>query len=456
MKPTTPKRVQVHQELADVSRVVTQEKMLLETMERIGRVREGRFAMHFHLSRLLPLNRDDAYLRIAVRVVSPLASGYRCQIFLLGNGDIVVLGRDVPVEDIDSSIFKLRTLFAADPLAQEDVGDGVDRFVSWHEMETDFPTFMKTVEDMNQAAELRKVSVAARTQKPEPMSSKHLEAVLTSLEQASVLPMVRRQAAARFSAGTNAEVVFQEFFFSMADIQRTIAPRLNLFANNWLFQYFTSVLDLKMLATLTQLKLHHRPPVISVNMNISSLSDRRFKAFLDSLAPEQSVIVEVEAVDAFCNLSAFARAREMLWAGGHKVLLDRLTPMTFELMDLSLFKTDYLKINWSPDLGDSRRAKATDTIHATITASGPERFVLSHCDSEAAVKWGMQLGIPWFQGRFIDAMLGAMTMATCKDSAACTLAQCINRRSAIAGPLRAECTNHPQVDSLSAIRSPTR
>ncbi|MBF0094833.1 MAG: EAL domain-containing protein [Alphaproteobacteria bacterium] len=456
MKPTTPKRVQVQQELADVSRIVTPEKLLLETLERIARLRDGRFAMHFHLSRLLPQYRDESYLRIAVRVIDPLASGYRCQIFLLGNGDIVVLGRDVPAVDIESSIFKLRTLFGKDPLAQEDEGDGTDHFVSWHELETELPAFMRTAEELHRQAEARKLTVAARTQKPEPMSSKHLEAVLTSLERTSVLPMVRRQAAARFGAGAQAEVVFQEFFFSMADIQKTIAPRLDLFANRWLFLHFTGELDLMMLAALTQLRLHHRPPIISVNLNLSSISDRRFKAFLDSLAPEQSLIVELEPVDAFCNLAAFARAKEMLWARGHKILMDRLTPLSFEMIDLSLFEADYVKVSWSPDLGDPRRAKIADDFHAAVLALGADRFILSRCDSEAAVKWGMQLGIPWFQGRFVDAMLGAVAMATCKDSKACTLAQCINRRTAIAGPLRAECTNHPQVDSLSAIRSPAR
>lgn len=439
-------------------RVITPERMLLDAAERVGRMREGRVAVQIHLSRLRPSNSEEAHLRIALRILDPLVSGYRTQIFLLGNNDIVVMGQ-ILITDLDAAVYKLRSMFGKDPLTQEDHGDGTDRFATWFELENDYGTFLDTVQELERVAEKRKLAKAARPPaKIEMMTSRHLEAVLSTLDRAEIPRLMRRQAAVRFGAGHNrAEIAFQEFFFSMADVQRTIAPKLDLFSNRWLFQYLTTALDRMMMMAVARLPAYHRPPVTSVNLNLSSLADRRFEAMIDGIGDDRSLIVEVEMVDALADLGRFQNAREMLHSRGHKVSLDRLTPLTLQMIDVTLFQADYLKINWSPDLADTRRvAKKGESARELIASAGADNFVLARCDSEAGVKWGLDMGIQWFQGRFVDAMLAAMTMAKCDDSANCTLQQCAARREVLAGPLRRECTNHAKVDALPTIRSSAR
>ncbi|MEO5373375.1 MAG: hypothetical protein H7840_03745 [Alphaproteobacteria bacterium] len=463
MKPNAPKpafgRVLTTPEPKAAERVVTPERLLLEAAERVGRMREGRVAVQIHLSRLQATNREEAHLRIALRMLDPLVSGYRTQVFLLGNKDIVVLGQ-IPIPDLDAAVYKLRSLFGKDPLTQEDTGDGSDRFSTWFILENDFGRFLETVQDLDMAAEARKIENATRPPpKIEIMTSRHLEAVLATMERADIPRLIRRQAAVRVGAGnTRAEIAFQEFFFSVADVQKTIAPRLDLLSSRWLFQHLTTGLDRMMMVALSRQRVRHRSPVISVNLNLSSLNDSRFKGLLDSLGGGQTMIVEMEVLDALTNLRDYFAACERLRADGHKVAMDRLTPLTLRMIDVTLFQADYLKINWSPDLADTRGGSATsgESAREMIAVAGAERFVLARCDSEAAVKWGLSMGIQWFQGRFVDAMLAAMTMASCKESGACTLQQCVQRREVLSGPARQECTNHQMVDSLPTIRSSGR
>ncbi|KAF0114765.1 MAG: hypothetical protein FD149_1771 [Rhodospirillaceae bacterium] len=289
------------------------------------------------------------------------------------------------------------------------------------------------------------------------MTSRDLEAIIAKLERVDLSRFIRRQSTVHLLGNASkAEVAFQEFYISIADLQKVVAPKLDFATNRWLFQYLTTVLDRAVLRALTKMKLLVMPSAISLNLNVTSCRHPSFNAFLETLAEGQDVVVEMELVDAFAHLNDFLTIQAALHERGYKLLLDRLTPITFQLIDPTLFDAYYMKINWSPDLTDAVVPKDGETPQAFIARIGAEKFILARCDSEAAVKWGIAIGIRWFQGRFVDAMLAAVTMAGCLDSAACTLQQCTLRRGVIVGPHRDQCTNHRLLDTFPQIRSPGR
>lgn len=433
--------------------VVTQESLLLEAAERIGKIRHGRIALRFHLSELRQQNREDGYLRIALRMLEQSLDNYRGQLFLLANSDIVLLCKDARVSDLDSVIQKLRGLFSKDPLTYVDDGDGVDRFATWYELDYDYDSFLATCQRLaSEAKQTRKIQ--AERQQILPLDAKALSVLQNRLKDIDMTPVIRRQSALGIAEKSYAEVVFQEFFVSMADLQRAVAPDINLLANRWLFQHFSQMLDQKVLQTLNNLRnLSAYPHTYSLNLNLATVHTPAFKTLAKSLAGRANIVVEVQIVDIFVDIQAYFAARDFLRSQGHRVLIDSVNALTLQFMDLTQFGADLLKLSWSPEFTDPESRR---TLSAALDPVGYDRVVLARCDSEASVKWGLAQGIRQFQGRYMDAMLGAVTMAGCDKAKAlnCTLQQCVNRRGVVAGPLRGECGNHVNLDGSPRVAAP--
>ena len=43
-----------------------------------------------------------------------------------------------------------------------------------------------------------------------------------------------------------------------------------------------------------------------------------------------------------------------------------------------------------------------------VEHAGSESVILAHVDSEDAIKWGLELGIRRYQGRYVDTIVDAM------------------------------------------------
>lgn len=425
---------------------------MLGAAERIARIRDGRVAVHLHLSRLRPQNRQEGQVRIALRMLEPMVNAYRGQMFLLGTSDIVFLLKDPYTTDVENMIYKLRALFSKDPLTFRDTGDGRDNFCSWYELGDggDYEAFLEMARAATDAA--RRRSREKTTARPElrPIDSKGLGDLLTRLAKMDVAGLIRRQSSMVVKE-SQALVFFQEFFVAMAELQKALAPDINLLGNRWLFQHMSQTLDLKVLDALVAMKLRAQPRIYSLNLNISSIESKVFEAFEALVAGQAEISVEMQVLDILADSRGFFAARQRLRDKGHKVVIDGLTELTLQFMDIAQFEADLYKITWSPDLTDGDHGAAMAEAIATV---GTDKILLARCDSEAAIGWGLNRGIERFQGRYVDSMLAAYTMQSCDKAKACTLAQCTNRHAVIGGPLRQECGNNDMLDSAPVMIAP--
>jgi hypothetical protein len=399
--------------------VVTQEHLLLDAAERVGRIRDGRTAVHLHLSRLKPQNRQDGYLRVAGRMLEPMVSAYRGQLFLLSNADIVFLVNQPSPLDLKDHIHRLRGLFAKDPLASDDSGDGADRFCTLYDLTFDYEAFVEMVK-------------------------------LTLLD---ATPFVRRQSAISLAGGGNASVIFQEFFVSVADLQKAIAPDINVLGNRWMFQHLSGTLDRRLLEALRRLRLTRPPPAFHLNLNIASLADPAFQALEQSLPDGVGLGVEVQILDVLADSRAFFEAHRHLKERGRHLVIDGLNEATLTFMEVARTGADLYKLDWTPEMQEPHRR---DSILAALNHVDPAKLLLARCDSEIAIAWGIDHGLQKFQGRYVEAMLAATTMGVCDKAGDCTLAQCTARHAVIAGTLRQECGNHQMLDTPPMMRTPKR
>ena len=95
----------------------------------------------------------------------------------------------------------------------------------------------------------------------------------------------------------------------------------------------------------------------------------------------------------------------------------------------------------------------TAEIQHALGPVGFDRVILSRCDTEISISWGLAQGIRMFQGRFLDSMISAVTMAKCAKSSACTLNQCTQRHGVINGRPRAECGDNDMLDLFPVLRA---
>ena len=428
--------------------IVTSENLLFDAAERVGRIREGRQALHLHLSRLLPQNREEAKIRIAFRIFETMVDMFRGQMFLLTNNDIMLICKDARLADLDAIVYKLRALFSKDPLTYSEAVDGEDRFVTFYDLESEYDSFFSVCAHLLGDAKKR-LAQTRNAPLVQPLDARNLTKVLERIGATDIAGVVRRQPCVRFTEKMTAEVAFQEFYMSIMDLQKALAPDVNILANRWLFQHLSQVLDLRVLSVLQEAGFRKLPAAFSLNLNMATVETQVFKQFEAAIRGRAGLVVEFQLIDIFNNLDGFFRARDFLRAHGHTTVLDGMSPITLQFMDSERYDCDFVKVNWSPDMADE---VVTSELHHALNPLGFHRVILARCDTETAITWGLNQGIHHFQGRFLDSMVAAVTMAQCDKASACTLAQCNQRHGVISGRMRAECGDNDMLDLFPPLR----
>ncbi|TAN56736.1 MAG: hypothetical protein EPN26_03395 [Rhodospirillales bacterium] len=432
---------------------VTQEKLLYDTVERLGKDPSDWLVSQVYLSRLLPANKTEAKLRIALRMFDQLVSSFRSQVFILSNHDIVVMGKEMRQVDVEEVIDKLKGLFHLDPLTFYDYGSE-SQFFQCYDLNYSYNDFFDICRKLVGQADTR------RGPAPPPgsdqLTPRGLSNALKAIAATDISPFVRRQSIIGFTEKGRGTLAFQEFFVSMSDLERAVSNDVRFTGSRWLFDHLCMTLDLRVVDAVKRLPQACLPKAMSLNLNLTTLTQPGFSAFLDWCQGRMKLVVEVQTMDIFNDFTAYFQARDMLHGRGHRILIDSLSHMSMRMIDPSQFGADMVKLIWAGELPALVEDSSGLAVRSGLHAIGMDRIVLARCDNEKAIMWGIEQGITMFQGRFLDSMLAAVTMAKCEKSGGCTLAQCSQRRGVVSGRARAECPNPAMVDHQPDIRSVKR
>ena len=396
-----------------------EEEMLLSHLARLRTDASGTFAVHVHLSDLRSGNRQPRFLGIAKRSFDEFVSGHDSILFGMYNADLVVMCRNVPIENLDPIIEKVKALFSEDPLAQGETGSYEDRFTTWHDLSQpdDFRALNARIKELDAAAAAQylldvedyKIQQSA-TDQGTPLGPANLAAIDQTRRSTQIADIIRNQPVYHVIPGQKGAIVFREHFIAMGELKKRVAPNVNLFGSPWLFQYLTETLDKRMLAVMSRRNLGERKDHVSLNLNINTITSRDFQQFHESLGEHTSqVVVEIQIIDIFADLAAYHHACDFLRERGYRILVDGLSPISINFFDPSLLQADYLKISWGPEfVGEENKDKIED-MRRIVSRAGKNGVILSRVDSEDAVKWGATLGIARFQGYFIDKLVAAVS-----------------------------------------------
>lgn len=385
---------------------------LLEHAERLSQYRFGRRVIHIPLSQMKLRERRDYHMRIAINTFENMVSLCEGRIFRLSNHDLVFVFRSddpVPVED---AIRRLHRLFRADPLSGNAENELLERFYTSYNLDTEYDGFRMLVRRLYDEAQraLRErardgVSVA---DKP-PLDAVSLKALLDVMTRSEVSSFLRRQTIYACIPKRAPEAIFDELFISIGDLHSAILPGSNITANRWLFQYVTESLDQQMLKMLMRADDASLTRSFSINLNISTILSPEFLVFDASLSARArgTIVLEIQPIDIFADLSAFAFARDFAHDRGYRVCLDGLNEYSFTLLDRERLNVDLVKLAWLPGMVVTANAERREKIGALIERAGKPNVILCHVDSEEAIEFGRSLGIALYQGRHIDKMAAA-------------------------------------------------
>ena len=397
---------------------VDQEANLLAMVESLGERRNERQAVHIHLSRLRPHNRRSHHLRIAEMTFTSLVQQFDGQVFTLSNADLVFVCKGSGRDEVETIVDKLRSLFSEDPLTRTEAEAEAAGFCSWYDLGRDFNAFRTVVDALADAAKAELESAETRVAEPlRPLEPKTLGLVEGALSHADVSTLLRQQPVCAVIDGRAVrEPVFTELYVSIADLQQMIAPNIDLFADRWLFQYLTQILDRRVLAYLRRARRTVLKDRISINLNMATLLSPEFAAFDAELSAAEcgTIAVELQSFDIIADLGSFHFVCEFMRERGYRLCFDGITHLTLQYIDRQRLGLDLLKVYWSPDMADYLAAGHRDEIKQLVARAGEGRIILCRCDSEHAIETGLALGVSLFQGRQIDAMLSgraAMTAA---------------------------------------------
>jgi EAL domain-containing protein (putative c-di-GMP-specific phosphodiesterase class I) len=378
-----------------------QETLLVDTLDRMRRNPEGRKVVHLHLSQLMPANRTSVRVKIVTRMFRALESGRQAQIFNLSNDDLVLIISAGAQRDVNNIVLRVRKLFEGDPITFDDEM-GQDRFATWYDLALDSVHAIQAAQQLRQEAQQGTVRPGSG-QLPT-VSPALLDEVQKKLAFANVVPFIRDQVALRVNPATkDASIEFYEFYLSVGDLQRVVAPQVNLLGDRWLFQDLSRTMDLRMLETVVRAPHARGAPAISLNLNLETIMTQAFATFLEQIERGQKVIVEIQSLDVLTNIGMYLDARNVLNAMNHAILIDGLTTTTLEMLDVAVLKPDYVKVIWSAELLDTMHPASSTNASAMVTEIGAEKTILSRCDSAAALAWGLKSGITVFQGHFLDS-----------------------------------------------------
>lgn len=391
------------------------EVLLLDFAERIAKKLSDRRAVHVHLSKLKPFNQRDHHIRFAANSFETLITRCKGQLFVLSNNDMVAVFTGATVAEIDEVVLKLRFLFEDDPLSKGEGEAAQSAFCSWFDLERDHDRFAAMAQDMLTAVESRRAAQqTSQKERPEPepqritvaLTSERLGILEKQLKSMDLMPLIRRQPVCALTEAGAPTAVFNELYVSIAELQRTVMPDVDLTSSRWLFQHLTELLDARVMRLLPNLEID-LPLSTSFNINVSTLLSPAFLDFDRKLRAitKKTVVLEVQSIDLFGDMDGYLCARDFVRERGYRVCLDGFDPLTFPMVTRQRVGFDFQKIQWQPNIEDEVLERHRAGLSEAVRAAGPTRVILSRCENSRALEFGRSIGITLFQGHHIDRLI---------------------------------------------------
>jgi EAL domain-containing protein (putative c-di-GMP-specific phosphodiesterase class I) len=393
------------------------ETSLLEAIERLQQAPTPFGAVLLRYSLVPPSPRRAQFVQVAAHAFSNFTYKLAGATFPQKNFDCFFFFPLASQAKVQEAVQKLRTLFSDDGMFEE---DGVlQPFDSWFEVVRD------TEELARMARRYQDLAVTLKAESGEGASvsskvvtmdldSRSLSKIVDLLANVKLAHFVKRQPVCAVGFNQPVQAVFEECYVSFQDLQASVCPTINIYADKWLFQYLTNTVDKRMLSMAMEDLAEFTKTPVSMNLNVETLLSKKFLEFdrqMTQLAiPRGRVVIELQRIDIFSDFGGFSFARDFLLERGYTICVDGMTHQSLQFIDRNQLKVDFVKMIWSPDLTDGLPARKLAEMKELVKRTGTARLILTRCDNDTALRFGRSAGISLFQGRYFDQRLRVQKM----------------------------------------------
>lgn len=401
------------------------EELFHNYVKRLARHRLGRLCVHLHMSKLMPENRKDTDLRGASQIFQGTVAQIDGQFFQMSNGDLLAVFKEDSIDSIQSALVKLRFMFADDPLMVEAENFSKSKFATLYRLQTQYDKLlalaqvldrqrdagdgndiMITEENREQVLASKNVEQQRRS-KGVPMDPDLLARVEKALAQTDLSSHIRRQTISAVVGKAPPQEIFTEVFVSIGDLRETMLPDTDMGSSPWLFQHLTETLDQRVLSIINRQDDRTLSRDISINLNVGTIMGPEFLAFDDNLGAgtRGSIVLEMNHVDIFANLSDFLFARDFVHERGYRICIDGLNHRTLPFINRKRLGADMVKLIWNADMERVIRTAEGKLLKEIIQHNGASRVILCRVEEPRHIEIGQYLGLTMFQGRHVEALL---------------------------------------------------
>lgn len=232
-----------------------------------------------------------------------------------------------------------------------------------------------------------------------------LARITKALSSTDFSNMMRRQFVCIVLEDILPQPMFEEVFVSIADLGDSILPDVSLTATPWLFQDLSETLDKRVLSSVSRHDDGAFMRDFSLNLNVSTILSDDFRNFDENIrsSAKNSIVLELQPVDIFSDLTSYLMARDYAQNLGYKICIDGVTSKMLRFIDRERLRADFIKLVWSNDLSET--IESDSELKDKLLAIGANRAILCRVDDEEALRVAQKYNITLFQGHYIQYLM---------------------------------------------------
>ncbi len=252
------------------------------------------------------------------------------------------------------------------------------------------------VEDENSPLHLLKTEAARG-----PLTTWSLNQIERLMKDIDLCPFIRSQSVYAYQPDKSWQQLFDEAFIGLDEVKQAYFPHLDVMHPKHLFLELCQLLDRSLLGALTQNYDSVGDMTLSLNLTLPTVLGAEFAQFTHRVprSARQRIGFEIHCGDLMQDFTQTLGAIATLRQEGFRISIDGVTPDMLNYINFTRFDVDLIKVNVSKDLVGALKYPL---IREGIATAPRKKLLFFHCDTEAAVRAGIDMGITKFQGWLID------------------------------------------------------